>query len=85
LVKKKVVSDGPYQKNGKTAPQFIITDKREFELEKNRLIAYIKNTQELGESHFDGKASLSFGALSKQELNNMFYKHLDHHLKQFGV
>lgn len=85
LVKKKVVSDEPYQKNGKTAPQFIITDQREFELEKNRLTAYVNKTQELGESHFEGKESLSFGSLSTQEWNNMFYKHLDHHLKQFGV
>ena len=79
------MSDEPYQKNGKTAPQFIITDQRVFELEKNRLTAYINKTQELGESHFEGKESLSFGSLSTQEWNNMFYKHLDHHLKQFGV
>ena len=48
-------------------------------------IAYITKTQQLGDAHFDGKESLSFGTLSKSEWNTMFYKHLDHHLSQFGV
>lgn len=85
LVKNKVVSEQLYQQNGQTAPQFIIRDDKNFELEKNRLINYIKKTQELGESHFDGKESHSFGALNKTEWSNMFYKHLNHHLTQFGV
>jgi hypothetical protein len=49
------------------------------------LINYIKRTADLGESHFDGKESRSFGKLNITEWNNMFYKHLDHHLSQFGV
>lgn len=85
LVKKKVVNEEPYQQNGQTAPQFIIKDDKNFEFEKNRLINYIKRTQELGEEYFDGKESHSFGELNKNEWNNMFYKHLNHHLTQFGV
>jgi len=85
LVKNKVVNEKPYPKNNQTAPAFIIKDEREFEKEKLRLIAYINQTQQLGESHFDGKESHSFGILTKTEWNNMFYKHLDHHLNQFGV
>jgi Protein of unknown function (DUF1569) len=85
LVKKKVVNEIPYLKNGKTAPQFIIKETKNFADEKERLVGYILKTQQLGESHFDGKQSHSFGVLSKTEWNNMFYKHLDHHLRQFGV
>ena len=51
----------------------------------NFLIQYIQKVQQLGEQHFDGKESLSFGTLNKTEWNNMFYKHIDHHLRQFGV
>jgi len=40
---------------------------------------------ELGEAHFDKKESHSFGVLTKGEWDTMFYKHLDHHLGQFGV
>ena len=85
FVKNTVVSDKPYSKNGKTAPQFIIESDKDFSTEKKRLIDYIEKTKSLGETHFDGKESHSFGNLNKEEWNNMFYKHLDHHLNQFGV
>ncbi|MFM7017104.1 MAG: hypothetical protein ACKOX3_12335, partial [Bacteroidota bacterium] len=71
--------------NSRTGPQFIIADERVFENEKSRLINHLQKTQQLGEKHFDGMESISFGKLNKTEWNNMFYKHLDHHLSQFGV
>lgn len=85
FVKKGVVNEKPYPINGKTAPAFIIVEEKDFETEKARLINYIKKTQELGSTYFDNKESNSFGNLTTQEWNNLFYKHLDHHLKQFGV
>lgn len=85
LVKNKVVSEATYGQNSQTAPAFIIKDDKNFEAEKQRLINYITQTQQLGEAHFDGKESHSFGVLNKTEWNNMFYKHLNHHLSQFGV
>jgi hypothetical protein len=85
FVKKMVVNEKPYRHNGQTAPEFIIKDSRKFDAEKERLVSYIKKTQELGENYFDGKESHSFGKLTKLEWNNMFSKHLDHHLMQFGV
>ncbi|MFB9080322.1 DUF1569 domain-containing protein [Flavobacterium procerum] len=85
FVKSNVVNEKPYPKNIRTAPQFIISDERDFEKEKTRLINYIIKTQELGKNEFEGKVSLSFGKLNSTEWNNMFAKHLDHHLKQFNV
>jgi len=85
FVKKVVVNEQPYGKSGRTAPAFVVTDQRDFEAEKVRLIAYIRKTAELGEKHFNGKESLSFGVLNSNEWNNLFYKHIDHHLKQFAA
>lgn len=85
FVKNTVVNEKPYKKNGQTAAEFIIKNNRDFETEKKRLIEYITKTQQLGENHFDGKESHSFGTLTKQEWNNMLIKHLDHHMTQFGV
>lgn len=85
FVKNAVVGEKPYPKNGRTAPAFLITDQRNFENEKTRLTNYIRKTAELGENHFDGKESLSFGKLTKAEWNILFYKHVDHHLNQFGA
>lgn len=80
-----VTSEKPYKKSNPTGKDFIITDKKDFEFEKKRLIDFIDKTQKLGEKHFDWLESHSFGKLTANERNNMFYKHLDHHLKQFGV
>ena len=85
FVKNLVVSDKPYKHHSQTAPDFIIKGDRDFEKEKARLVDFISKTQQLGEGYFDGKKSHSFGVLNKTEWNNMFYKHLDHHLQQFGV
>lgn len=85
FVKNKVVSETKYQESLNTAPQFIIKEKKDFEVEKARLIAYLQKTQQLGEQEFDGKESHSFGTLTKDEWNNMLFKHIDHHLRQFGV
>lgn len=85
LIKNTVVSDKPYKKNSRTAPQFLIVDEREFNTEKAKLIDYLHKVQELGGLHFDGLESNSFGNLQMLEWNNMFYKHIDHHLQQFGV
>jgi hypothetical protein len=49
------------------------------------VVEYLKKTEELGEKYFDGLESNSFGKLTTIEWNNLFYKHLDHHLTQFGV
>ena len=85
FVKGKVVGEGTYPKSSPTAPAFVIKNEPDFELQKTRLIDFINKTQQLGENEFDGKASHSFGVLNKTEWNNMMYKHLHHHLGQFGV
>ena len=80
FVKPIVVGKKPYKKNSRTAPEFLITNAKNFELEKVRLINYILKTITLGEDYFDNRESHSFGKLTKTEWNTMFYKHLDHHL-----
>jgi hypothetical protein len=85
FVKKGVVNEKPYPKNSRTAPQFIISDRKDFEDEKSRLISYIQKTFDYGPNYFDGKESISFGPMTTKEWNNQFYKHLNHHLTQFGV
>ena len=85
FVKTAVVNEVPYKKNMRTSPAFIVSASKNFEKEKERLINYLVQTQELGGEHFDGLESHSFGPLTQTEWNNLFSKHLDHHLTQFGV
>lgn len=85
FVKSKVVNEIPYKQNIPTGPQFKVVGNKDFELEKKRLLGFIQKTQQLGSAAFEGKESSSFGKLTAQEWNNMFAKHLNHHLSQFGV
>lgn len=85
FVKPKITDDKSYKQSLPTSPAFIIPDHRNFEEEKMKLIGYIQKTQQLGATAFDGKVNLNFGKMSAQDWNNMFAKHLNHHLEQFGV
>jgi hypothetical protein len=85
FIKKIVTNEVPYKKNSRTAPQFVITNEREFEKEKQRFIQNIKKVEEQGAAYFEGKQSVSFGPLTAKEWSNMFYKHIDHHFSQFGI
>jgi len=85
LVKQFVTGEKPYKKNGRTSSLFLVKASKDFMIEKERLIHYLKKTQQLGKPYFEGKESFSFGKLSAKEWNNLFYKHIDHHLEQFGV
>ena len=85
LIKPIVTGTKSYPQSSRTAPEFIINGNKDFNKEKSRLFEYMQKTQELGASHFEGKSSHSFGKLTSSEWNNMMYKHLDHHLRQFGV
>jgi hypothetical protein len=85
IVKQRVVGPAPYPRNTPTAPAFRITDTRDFETERERLLAYLQQVAAEGRAKFEGRASLSFGPLTATEWNGLFSKHLDHHLQQFGV
>ena len=85
FVRPMVVGDKPYKKNGQTAPIFLIEGGRDFDAEKTKLVEYIKRVESDGIAFFKGKDSSSFGKMTVQECSNQFWKHLDHHLTQFGV
>ena len=85
FIKNIIVSEKAYPKNSRTAPVLIITDEREFEKEKALYIENIKETEKKGAHYFEGKENPSMGKLTAIEWNNMFYKHTDHHFKQFGL
>ena len=85
FVKKAVVGPKPFAKNGRTAPYFVISSEKDFEKEKTRLIQYLTKTQENGVKVLLPRDTKSFGKLSADEWNTLFYKHINHHLEQFGV
>ena len=85
FVKDQVVGPKPYPKNGRTAPVFKITDERDFTRERDKLIGHLRRVSDNGASYYAGKDNPSFGKLTAEEWSTLFQKHLDHHLRQFGV
>jgi hypothetical protein len=83
--KRKIMSDAAFGKNLPTFKQAKIKHEREFVLEKNRLTNYIKRMADQGPEAVTNKPHPFFGKLTTAEWDKLQYKHLDHHLNQFGV
>jgi hypothetical protein len=83
--RKAMTNDQPYRKNLPTGPTFIRKGIHDVSEERQRLISYVEAIERLGPEGLARVPSLSLGKLSSAEWSNMLYKHLDHHLRQFGV
>ena len=83
LFKSKLWDENPYKRSLPTDPTFIMTNsEKEFEGEKSALLELIDKFSE--ESLVSEKHPV-FGKLTKDNWSKATWKHLDHHLKQFGV
>lgn len=85
FVRKGLLGEKPFSRNSPTDPTFVITDAREFAAEKDRLARLVQKFCERGREAA-GKSVHSFlGRMSGDEWGLLMYKHIDHHLKQFGA
>jgi hypothetical protein len=83
--KSSFLNDAPLKKNGPTNPAFVIKNPADFVIEKENLLALIKKFYSGGEAGCTANPHTFFGRLSKEEWARLMYKHIDHHLQQFGV
>ncbi|MDD1444078.1 DUF1569 domain-containing protein [Dolichospermum sp. ST_sed3] len=77
-------NDKPFSKGGPTSNELKIVTPRNFDEEKSRLIAAIKEFAAAGEAGCSRHPHPFFGELTPAEWSRGMYKHLDHHLQQFG-
>lgn len=84
MMKKSWLNAPEFKKNSPTAPQFIRSERYDFESTKAELIEKVKK---LGEGFQVIKIDVHpfWGKLNETDWNNLQWKHLDHHLRQFGV
>ena len=85
FVKAAVVGEAPFKPNLPTPKSFVIADQREFTRERDRLLECIRAHHGEGRTAFEGRVHVTFGPLGAREWSNLLWKHLDHHLRQFGV
>lgn len=83
--KKKLYNEEPWKKNLPTAPNFIIKDERDFEKEKQELVDMISRFHNAGPGNVGKYPHPMFGSFTPEQWGQSMYKHLDHHLMQFGV
>ena len=86
LIRSKVIGDDePMRKNSPTAPTLIITDERELEKERARLNGLLDRFAASGPAGCTKHPHSFFGPLKPEEWAILMHKHIDHHLRQFGV
>jgi hypothetical protein len=85
LAKKSVVSEKPFKRNLPTAPSFIVKEQRDFEAEQAKLLDLVDAFANGGEQGLTKDPHPFFGAMTPGEWDTSQWKHLDHHLQQFGV
>lgn len=85
LAKPIFYNDKPLPINMSTIPTILITDKKEFETERENLKQKIKTMQNKGPENCIVYPHPFFGKLTIEQWGKGIFKHLDHHLKQFGV
>ena len=86
LVKKKALgNEEPMRKNSPTAKSLMVKEDRVLEPEKLRLTLLIDRFAAGGPAGCTKNSHTFFGPLTPEEWSILMYKHVDHHLRQFGV
>jgi Protein of unknown function (DUF1569) len=79
---KDMMKDEPVKKNLPTVPSFKIKEDCDVAEEKKKWMRLLDEYRNFSN---DGFIHPFFGAMTKENTGFMVYKHIDHHLRQFGV
>lgn len=85
FVKSIFINEKPFSRNSPTDESLRIADQREFVRERDQLKAKLREFHQGGDASCTRHPHPFFGPCSPQEWARGMYKHLDHHLRQFGA
>lgn len=86
MFRKKLTKDEtPFGKNIPTDPNFRIVKTEALEEEKAKLAALVQRLAAAGPEGLTREAHPFFGKMTGKEWDIIQWKHLDHHLRQFGA
>ncbi len=85
FVKPIYTNEKPFSRGNPTDPKLIVSDKRDFLREQEQLKRKVRLFHEGGEAQCTRHPHPFFGELAPQAWSRGMYKHLDHHLRQFGA
>jgi hypothetical protein len=75
----------PMRRNSPTVPEIVVADARELDTERQRLLGMIDRFTAAGPAGCTTYPHSFFGRLTPEQWAVLMYKHLDHHLRQFGA
>ncbi len=85
IAKKKLSSNRQWAKSLPTDKNFLVSDQRNFDEERGKLMALVRRFAESGPGGISQQTHPFFGKLTVDEWDRLMWNHLDHHLRQFGV
>ena len=86
MVKSKALgNDEPMRRNSPTVTGLVVKDDRDFGAERERLSGLIDRFAAGGPEGCTAHPHAFFGKMTPAEWAELTYKHLDHHLRQFGA
>ena len=82
---KEVLSDKPFKKGVPTSNEFKPKSKYDLDTEKEKLIKLVSSLAEMGPAAITSNPHPFFGTLTPVEWGIITWKHINHHLTQFGA
>lgn len=85
FVKPIYINEKPFSPNSPTEKTLVVSDARDFSREQAHLKECVREFYQGGEGRCTRHPHPFFGPLTAYEWSRGMYKHLDHHLRQFGA
>lgn len=84
-LKSSVKDNEPLSHNSPTHPELVIKEDGSVASQKQEWLSVLEGYYSKPSSTFDDFTHPFFGKMTSQEISKFAYKHIDHHLRQFGV
>jgi hypothetical protein len=85
FVKPIYTNEKPFSPNNPTEKKLVVSDSRVFSREREHLKDCLREFQQGGEAKCTRHPHPFFGSLTPAQWSRGMYKHMDHHLRQFGA
>ena len=84
-LKANLKDESPLGKNSPTHPQLVIKEEGNVETEKQLWIDLLSKYSAKKANSYEGFIHPFFGKMTQEQVGQFAYKHIDHHLRQFGA
>ena len=85
FVKPIYTNEKPFSQNNPTDKMLVVADARDFQRERTELKIKVQQFHDGGAARCTRRPHPFFGTFTPDEWARGMYKHLDHHLRQFGA